>query len=559
MLEKRNVIASTTVDTLRVIGAFSETTVRVCKLNKLSNVLDIISYYASKQSFADCKFMSDDEEERLKEIVEYGREKGIVAKTTESDQNNIIPIEEKPKEEINQTKAIETPKADDPNIEKELNNIFNKYVSYRLTQTNGVYKIKLKTFNFFACIVPVKHEIINEIFHSNKVYIPQLNKEAAEGIGDNPILLLGLDFGSQVMFAWEDNFVRPFIFGGTSKSLYVSSQMIVSGQSSSSIEQLSGRNGEMVYAFRSTLLPEYLLSLTKGDAKILNSTNDKTEPDSKIDKDNTTADKEEKIAEKPIGVKLWNEFCNVRTLDKFIKAKAYRLKNKIIENKLLVILCKKIIELADNQDARNKFIAYNSFDDYPILLSAYLLENEFSLRENSGVSMKYFASLLFDYLAFVKMPYEETKNKSANDNKQNKPTPKPTPIATPKPTTVSTPKPAPVSTPTKPTIKKDNTKYSNGRIYIKFPGGLETTPSNPIDALYAVVSLGEPHRIIKLNIGVGKRPLITKNPAPLRISKYRTLPEGFFMDTEYTIHEIYEIITGINWRLDLKLIVRLVG
>ena len=88
---------------------------------------------------------------------------------------------------------------------------------------------------------------------------------------------------------------------------------------------------------------------------------------------------------------------------------------------------------------------------------------------------------------------------------------------------------------------------------------METTPSDPIDALFAVVTLGEPHRIMKLNIGIGKRPLITKTPAPLRIRKYRAFPDGFFMDTEYNIHEIYDIIFSINWRLNLKLIVRLVG
>ena len=215
------------------------------------------------------------------------------------------------------------------------------------------------------------------------------------------------------------------------------------------------------------------------------------------------------------------------------------------------ILCKRIIELAGDQDARNKFISYNSFDDYPILLSGYLLENEYSLKENAGFKMKYFASLLFDYLAFVKMSYEEAKNKAEYKTKLDKPTPKPASVATPKPT--------PVTTTNKPVTKIDNTKYSNGKIYIKFPGGMETTPSDPIDALFAVVTLGEPHRIMKLNIGIGKRPLITKTPAPLRIRKYRAFPDGFFMDTEYNIHEIYDIIFSINWRLNLKLIVRLVG
>ena len=353
------------------------------------------------------------------------------------------------------------------------------------------------------------------------------------------------------MFAWEDNFVRPLIFGGTSKSLYVSSQMIVSGQSSSSIEKLTGRNGETVYAFRSTLLPEYLLSLPKEDEKVLNSDNDKTELDGKIDNENTIVDKEEKIVVKPTGEELWDEFFNVWHLDKFLKAKAYRIKNTSIEHKLLPILCKRIIELAGDQDARNKFISYNSFDDYPILLSGYLLENEYSLKENAGFKMKYFASLLFDYLAFVKMSYEEAKNKAEYKTKLDKPTPKPASVATPKPT--------PVTTTNKPVTKIDNTKYSNGKIYIKFPGGMETTPSDPIDALFAVVTLGEPHRIMKLNIGIGKRPLITKTPAPLRIRKYRAFPDGFFMDTEYNIHEIYDIIFSINWRLNLKLIVRLVG
>ena len=176
LLEKRNVIASTTVDTLRVIGAISENTVRVCKLNKLSNVLDIISYYANKKTFAECKFISNDVEELLKEIVEYGREKGIVAKTTERDQNVIIPKEGKTEEDIKQTNTIDTPTAYEPNIEKTLGIIFEKYVSYRLTQTNGVYKIKLKTYTFYACILPVIHEILNGIFYSYKVYLPVLNK-----------------------------------------------------------------------------------------------------------------------------------------------------------------------------------------------------------------------------------------------------------------------------------------------------------------------------------------------------------------------------------------------
>ena len=299
LLERRNVIATTTVGTLRVIRAFSDTTERVCKLNNLNNVQDIINYHERNGSFADCKFISPAEESQLETVVDYGKSKGIVAKTTESEQINNIPKEETLEEDLNQTKTIAAPKADEPDIEKELDNIFSKYVSYRLTQTNGVYKIKLKTFVFYACIVPVKHEIINEIFHSNKVYIPQLNKVAAEDIGDNPILLLGLDFGTQVMFVWEDNFVRPFIFGDTSKSLYVSSQMIVSGQSSSSIEKLAGRNGETVYAFRFSLLPEYLLSLPKEDEKVLNSDNDKAELDGKIDNENTIVDKEEKIVVKP--------------------------------------------------------------------------------------------------------------------------------------------------------------------------------------------------------------------------------------------------------------------
>ena len=538
LLDRRNVIASTTVDTLRVIRVFSETTVRVCKLNKLSDVLDIISYYASKKTFAECKYISNDVADQLEIIVEYAREKGIVANTTESN----IPKEEEPKEDINQTNTIETYNAEEDNIKKTLGFVFEKYVSYRLTQTNGIYKIKFKTFTFYACIVPVKHEIIDKIFYSNKVYVPLLKKETTESIGANPILLLGLDFNNRVMFAWDDKYVRPFIFGGTSKALYVSSQMIVSGQSSSSVEKITGRNGETVYAFRSTLLPEYLLSLRKNDEKLLNPTNDKTDLDSKKDKDNATIDKEEKTIVKPTGEELWDEFYNVWHLDRFIKTKAYRLRNKSLLDKLQPILSKMLLDLAGNQEARNRFISYNSYDDYPILLSGYLLENELLLRGNADFSMKYFAGLLFDYLAFVKRSYEEAKNKPVNNDKSNKPTSKLTPVATTN----------------KPKLKQVTTKYTNGKIYIKFPGGLATTPSDPIDALYAVVSLGEPKRIIKLNIDIGKKQLITNNPIPLKINKYRKFPEGFFMDTEYSVSEIYDIILTINSCLGLGLIVRLV-